>query len=543
MFKKALQIFGRIAQFLGEQVAKLFSYFDNKNDEENLMKNNLEDVSRQTKERIKNDIFKMKERKLSKEFYPQRWAKLSEYEKKLVAQAQIEKLKNILCLTQDYKVKFVNTDDIGKDGFKFNQTESPRVIYLDKSEYILSKSPSASILLYGRLAQEMVYAKQQEILNEEIKVPEKVLQLYKNNYGYGEIHTNQLYFLGEKVEPMHGEGGYYIRQTPGDVLIERDYFNAMQFAEREPKRFSDAKIALLEKRMIQDGYLFKDEDLQEGLVPDKEELAIREVFDMCHETDYVGMRERMNALYQCNVEKELDKAMLNLSLPEEERQKVNFQVQFATSVFQLQGEAELDGREVVDPRRVIINNTHGYIPQMLEKTYERNKGRLEYEGIEVGKIITVEEAQENKKKEYSKAKGKDRGRDKDSRHQGEEDIYTPNSKKDSEQGKPPKTEIRDGAIVTEDVESLDLEEERRAMEAASKFAQMIEEDQLYNNNDHKDGDAYNEPIFTSDEEFGDDFGYGDDYYDALVADGAPPERTYDSPDGEEFVPYFDEECI
>jgi hypothetical protein len=512
------EIFKKIKDFFEMLGEKLANYFERLEDYENkryMKEDKIELVQKGYKDKVTESINDKSDRMLSKLFYPYTWNELSNYEKKAVAQAYLDKLQKNLCLKNEYKVVFEELGENDYEGFDFNQNEEPRVIRLDINKYINSNDIYASLKLYNILSQEIVYGKQKEIIDGDIVVSDNALRLYNANYGEGQITANSTYFLGSKLEEQQGNGGFYISPSKSETFNEKDAFNMLQFVEREPKRFSESRISLLEKRMIADGMILSDEAIANGQEPTQRQTQIKQFFEMYHTTDYKTIREQMNQLYNCkSIEKEIDKAMLSNYMNGQIDQKPNYQVQYAVGIYQLQSQAELDGKEFDDPRRKVIEDKNGFIEEMTSKQYEKNKARLEYENIKVGKVtedVEYDKEKSKNKKNQKSLEDKNGNSKKPHNPKIKEEKENNNNPKNNENKKETNEEtINEEKIEKENIEEKNVKEENIENEP-NNSEDLSEEDikaineeilkQLSEKDNPEDFSGFIDPAFYDDTEY------------------------------------------
>lgn len=335
-----------------------------------------------------------------KPFLPQIWGGLQTSEKMDAVLSLVKTMSESMNLQNDYSISFH-----GRDGSVGLDAKDGKIIIGE--EFITSNEGNVSIDLLNGILKTLAYARQEEVLSGDAEPTEReraiaVISGYNEPGTVENINIPKVFFLNRKLEQVDNvPAASYITASPSDSY-ERQAIAGLQPSERIPN-------------MIHSIYFLQFKKMAESM-PDTAEKT-KEFLDECAKYTYYAMRDSMNKLYGCrNIETEIDKAVSVNSSMRDKPEFVNKQVLYAVSVYQAQSYAESCGADFEDPREGVIQKINGSIPDMSEKQYSFNKGRLEYENISVDEVLKDEEYEKrHPKKEWTKNE-KDRKRTKESKN-------------------------------------------------------------------------------------------------------------------------------
>lgn len=366
---------------------------------------------REEKEKQKEeDIVKRAEASKAKQstiqsFVPSNWALMDINAREAATNSLAKDIAENMNLSKTYNIQFadMNGSDIpvtapGNDG--------SISIILDKNIFLINGNSSSSIDLYNAVVKELAYCRQDEIkeglVNPTIKEQELQEAASHNISNITEdITIQKAFFLNNRIKPVKNmAGSSYISAPSGTSSYERQAVAILQPAERIPSMMQTIHYEQL-----------KHEIMDAGNVSDE----VKECMEKYDKLSYFAARKVMNELYGCrDIEQEIDKALDKNNPMNMDDVKVNNQVMLAVSIYQIQSYAEANGDTFKDPRQDIVESLCGIIPEMSDKQFKWNKGRLAYEGIQVEKVIADEEwkkkyqmDQKDKRKENNKDNHKD----------------------------------------------------------------------------------------------------------------------------------------
>lgn len=354
-----------------------------------------------------------------KAFIPSNWNNANLSERVDASIKLIEQMEKNMHVSNHYNLKFAQLEDNTSVSVGDNNT-----IILN-ANLLSSNEETASLDVFKHIVKTMAYARQEEILNGESQPSDREraimpMVLYERENKPECISIPKIFFLGNRINQINDVmSSPYIQANDNDTY-ERQAISGLQAAERLPNMAYSINFAQF-KSIIESEPFASD--------------AVKKKISEMDKFTYFSMRDSMNKLYGCkNIESEIDKAMsINDSTNFDKPQWFNKQVHYAVSMYQAQTYNEINGEPALADERIrIVESMHHAIPEVSEKQYRFDKGRFEYEGIHVGRVVPDEEWQANngsedeskkqkpnpKKEENKPKKNHNAENDKDKNNQG-----------------------------------------------------------------------------------------------------------------------------
>ena len=315
-------------------------------------------------------------------FVPDVWMSMSPEQRQAVITALVMDVKNDMGIPGEFVINFKENSDELEPVFT-DDSETRKVLEINQDFFVTSPTETDSIYLYNQIVEKLAYQRQTEIANGTIQPSPKeeaLRDLVSHNLSGAveNIDMPQIYFLGKRIKELNNQtGASYINKNPQDSY-EKICMSMLQPAERFPNMTRTMYHEQLKQSILQHGSMSSE---VQDFMKDMDRLS------------FFHVRRFMNELYGCsNIEAEIDKAFqINNPLCNKQFDKVNKQVLYAVSLYQVESNAENEGVAFVDPRTKVLMSFNGSIDEMSAKQYKFNKGRLAYENIEVKEVLSDEE--------------------------------------------------------------------------------------------------------------------------------------------------------
>lgn len=353
-----------------------------------------------------------------KPFLPQNWENLGAAGRMEASLNLVQVIADSMGLSKEYMVTF---EDIG--------TEDPKILnngelFVFDKAYIESESTGVSVELFNGIVKQLAYARQDEIKDGLIDAAEREKAMAASA-GYNESRTVEnisipkTYFLNNRINQIDDMPALSYISADSSDTYERQAVAGLQPSERMPN-------------MTYSIYFLQFKELAE--MDNMTSQVTKDMLNECTNYTYYAMRDAMNELYGCrNIESEIDKALaVNSQSITDKPERLNKQVQYAVSVYQVQSYAEAHGGAFKDPRRDVLEKLQGHIAEMSEKQYSFNKGRLEYENVHVESVLSNEEFEKRHPKKEPKEKDKQNDKKKPKDHTKNEPKDKPGSAREKE---------------------------------------------------------------------------------------------------------------
>lgn len=378
--------------------------------DERFMERQVEAMLRQQEEarQAKEETVRIDEKKDTiRCFVPDRWMEMTPEGRMDAVTMLVADMKENLGLSGDY---FVSFDENSSDaGIYFSEdSEGRKTLTVGCGAYIDGGGPTVPVDVFNKIVKEMAYQRQEEIEVGTVVPTAKEAEIqdlvsYNLKSSTENIDLPKIYFLGSRINAQDNQTGKSFITADENSPAERFGMSILQPSERFPNRTQ----AMYHERLA-------DMIAECGTMTPELSACLAEY----ERTSYFNVRDMMGELYGCaNIEREIDKAFATNN-PDNTRQvgKLNSQVLYAVSLYQVQSYADIHGREFKDPRDKIVESTKGEIDEMSANQYKMNKGRLAHEGISVKEVVADEEWE--------------------SRHPGKKDRNGGNGKENHGNGKP-----------------------------------------------------------------------------------------------------------
>lgn len=337
-----------------------------------------------------------------KPFLPQNWENLGAAGRMEASLNLVQVIADSMGLSKEYMVTFEDTG-----------TEDPKILnngelFVFDKAYIESESTGVSVELFNGIVKQLAYARQDEIKDGLIDAAEREKAMAASA-GYNESRTVEnisipkTYFLNNRINQIDDMPALSYISADSSDTYERQAVAGLQPSERMPN-------------MTYSIYFLQFKELAE--MDNMTSQVTKDMLNECTNYTYYAMRDAMNELYGCrNIESEIDKALaVNSQSITEKPERLNKQVQYAVSVYQVQSYAESHGGAFKDPRQDVLGKLQGNIAEMSEKQYSFNKGRLEYEKVHVESVLSNEEFEKRHPKKESREKDGQNDREKPKDH-------------------------------------------------------------------------------------------------------------------------------
>ena len=353
-----------------------------------------------------------------KPFLPQNWENLGAAGRMEASLNLVQVIADSMGLSKEYMVTF---EDIGTEDSKI--LNNGELFVFDKA-YIESESTGVSVELFNGIVKQLAYARQDEIKDGLIDAAEREKAMAASA-GYNESRTVEnisipkTYFLNNRINQIDDMPALSYISADSSDTYERQAVAGLQPSERMPN-------------MTYSIYFLQFKELAE--MDNMTSQVTKDMLNECTNYTYYAMRDAMNELYGCrNIESEIDKALaVNSQSITDKPERLNKQVQYAVSVYQVQSYAEAHGGAFKDPRRDVLEKLQGHIAEMSEKQYSFNKGRLEYENVHVESVLSNEEFEKRHPKKEPKEKDKQNDKKKPKDHTKNEPKDKPGSAREKE---------------------------------------------------------------------------------------------------------------
>lgn len=353
-----------------------------------------------------------------KPFLPQNWENLGAAGRMEASLNLVQVIADSMGLSKEYMVTFEDTG-----------TEDPKILnngelFVFDKAYIESESTGVSVELFNGIVKQLAYARQDEIKDGLIDAAEREKAMAASA-GYNESRTVEnisipkTYFLNNRINQIDDMPALSYISADSSDTYERQAVAGLQPSERMPN-------------MTYSIYFLQFKELAE--MDNMTSQVTKDMLNECTNYTYYAMRDAMNELYGCrNIESEIDKALaVNSQSITDKPERLNKQVQYAVSVYQVQSYAEAHGGAFKDPRRDVLEKLQGHIAEMSEKQYSFNKGRLEYENVHVESVLSNEEFEKRHPKKEPKEKDKQNDKKKPKDHTKNEPKDKPGSAREKE---------------------------------------------------------------------------------------------------------------